>query len=152
MAGECSEGVGIVEPGLTKGLFSARSAADNGRRLAPSTMSPRLNPRLLTRRWLDSAGAPKSSSTKLLPRFRARSSKLLLRARLLNTLDMGRGVHSWNGEPNRVGWLAEECGCQVCAFGCCILTSVISDIVWKDEPRTWPSPRPSPMWRDCDFW
>jgi hypothetical protein len=94
MTGECSEGLGNVEAAFINGLFWVWALEDNGRRRAPSTISPRLKPRLLTRRWLDSAGAPKSSSTKLLPRLRALSSKLLLRARRLNTLDMGRGVCS----------------------------------------------------------
>lgn len=115
-AGERFRELVMFELGLRNGLFSVCPLVVIGSRRAPSTMSPRLKPRLRTRRWLDSAGAPNNSSTKLLPRFRALSSKLLLSARRLNALDIGRGVCSWNGEPSRAGTVATDCGCQVWAL------------------------------------
>ena len=88
--------------GWANGLKPVGPLVDNGRRREPSTMSPKLKPRLRTRRWLDSAGAPKTWLMKLLPRLRAWSSKLC-RALRLKAREMGRGACSWNGEPSRGG-------------------------------------------------
>ena len=131
---------------MADGPRLARGLNPWGRHRTPSTISPRLKPRLRTRRWLDCAGAPKTWSMKLLPRLRVCSSKLCS-ARRLKGREMGRGACNCRGEPSLAGF-ADGGACQVLALCWFMLTPVIWDMVWKELP----SPIPSPMCRDCDFW
>jgi hypothetical protein len=110
-------------------------------------MSPKLKPRLRTRRWLDSAGAPNMWLMKLLPRFRAWSSKLC-RALRLKAREIGRGACNCTGEPS-LG--RADAACHVRALGCVMTTSAWGALS-REVPNTLLKPKPSPICRDCDFW